>query len=54
MRVDLIRMPRDTAFIRRGHRVPERRVARKIDQKISVRDENVRGLWRNRQNPRDA
>jgi len=53
-RVDLIRMPRYVAFIRCSHRGPERGVARDIDQKISVCDENVHGLSRNRQNPRGA
>ena len=50
--VDLIRTQSDAAFIWCGHRGPERGVAREIDQKISGRDENVRGLSRNRQNPR--
>ena len=49
----LIRTPRDAVFIRRGHHGLER-VMREIDQKISICDENVRGLLRNRQNPRGA
>jgi len=48
-RVDLIRTPHDGVFILQGHRRREHRVARKIGQKISVRDENVCDLSRNRQ-----